>query len=132
MAGFERRYPKSLTGHLHVDSVKIEGSERGRYAEYPFVEFCHFYGISPRRYRELFERIRRKDAAGNFCDWKDNAKRPIIDLKFPFYMTLEGHVLRATTAYLETLKMPVVALNAAAAAHAYAPILRPSHRGYRK
>jgi hypothetical protein len=71
--------------------VCIEGADRGKYAKYPSVDFEHFYGVSPRRYRELFERPARK---------KNNVKQPIIDLKFPFYMSLEGHVLESTKAYL--------------------------------
>jgi hypothetical protein len=78
---------------------------------YPSVDFEHFYGISPRRYRELFERSGRKDHAGVFQEWKNGLKQPIIDLKFPFYMSLEGHVLESTKAYLAKLKMPVEALS---------------------
>jgi deoxycytidylate deaminase len=108
---FLEPYPKSLTSHLHSDSVCIEGADRGKYAEYPSVDFEHFYGISPRRYRELFERSGRKDHAGDFQEWKNGVKQPIIDLKFPFYMSLEGHVLESTKAYLAKLKMPVEALS---------------------
>jgi hypothetical protein len=108
---FLEPYPKSLTSHLHSDSVCIEGADRGKYEKYPSVDFEHFYGISPRRYRELFERSGRKDHAGTFQEWKNGMKQPIIDLKFPFYMSLEGHVLESTKAYLAKLKMPVEALS---------------------
>ncbi len=107
---FLEPYPKSLTSHLHSDSVCIEGADRGKYAKYPSVEFEHFYGVSPRRYRELFERSSRKDPSGAFQEWKNNVKQPIVDLKFPFYMTLEAHVLESTMTYLTKLKMPVEAL----------------------
>lgn len=114
---FLEPYPKSLTATLHGDSVRIEGAERGRHQTYPAVEFSHFYGISHRRYRELFERTRRKDQDGKFLEWdnalegemnplsgerKEARPRPIIDLKFPFYVELERPIL---SAYAENLKV---------------------------
>jgi deoxycytidylate deaminase len=108
---FLEPYPKSLTAHFHSDSVSIEESDKGKYSSYPCVEFAHFHGVSPRRYRELFERGRRKNGDGTFYEWKDNIKRPIVDLKFPFYMNLEAAVLKAATAYLETLKLSVEELS---------------------
>lgn len=109
---FLEPYPKSLTAHLHSDSVVIEGADRGKYSKYPGVSFEHFDGVSPRRYRELFERSSRKDKdSGVFLEWIDGIKRPIIDLKFPFYMTLETAILQSTTAYLKQIRMPVNALE---------------------
>lgn len=103
---FLEPYPKSLTSDLHGDAVTIEGADRGRYQHYPYVDFDHFYGISPRRYREMFERTKRKDDDGKFIEWNlDNKQRPIIDLKFPFYTILEQEVLRSLDDYLKTLKM---------------------------
>lgn len=104
---FLEPYPKSLTVDLHGDSVMIEGGDRGRYQQYPHVEFLHFYGICPRRYNEIFERHRRKDDDGGFVGWVDNNRRPIIDLKFPFYLELEKRVLKVMAAYLERIKLPV-------------------------
>lgn len=100
---FLEPYPKSLTADLHSDSVCIEGADRGRYQEFPSVEFIHFFGISPRRYREIFERSRRKKD-GEFQPWKDGIKRPIIDSKFPFYSRLEQAVLEGTVkSYLDKI-----------------------------
>jgi deoxycytidylate deaminase len=91
---FLEPYPKSLTSDLHADAVVIEGADRGKYPNYPAVKFDHFCGVSPRRYREMFERHKRKDDHGNFIEWNDdNIARPTIDLKFPFYLTLEEEVL---------------------------------------
>jgi deoxycytidylate deaminase len=117
-AGIERvvflePYPKSLAGHLHSDSVVIEGADRGKYSKYPGVNFEHFDGISPRRYRELFERTSRKNKdAGDFVEWINGKKQPIVDLKFPFYMMLEGAILGSTTAYLKKIGMTVSVLEA--------------------
>ena len=63
---FLEPYPKSLASDLHCDSLEIEGGDRGQYKEYPSVNFQHFFGISPRRYRELFEREKRKNDEGQF------------------------------------------------------------------
>ena len=104
---FLEPYPKSVTAHLHADSVSTEGPDRGKYSEYPSVECTHFHGISPRRYRELFERGRRKDDDGAFFEWIEQRRRPIIDLKFPAYLNLEESVLRAATVYLARLKISV-------------------------
>ena len=107
---FLEPYPKSLTSNLHGDAVKIEGADRGRHQSYPSVEFSHFHGVTHRRYRELFERGRRKDANGEFVEWSnpqnDDGKtkpRPIMDLKFPFYLQLEKTIIEA---YANLLKLP--------------------------
>jgi hypothetical protein len=110
---FLEPYPKSLAGHLHSDSIVIEGADRGKYSKFPGVSFEHFDGVSPRRYRELFERFSRKNRdTGDFVEWINGKKQPIIDLKFPFYMTLEAAILRSTTAYLKKIGMTVSALEA--------------------
>ena len=114
---FLEPYPKSMTSDLHADAVLIEGGDRGRYQHYPYVEFNHFHGICPRRYRELFERTRRKDEEGNFVQWNlDNIARPIIDLKFPFYMTLESEVLKHLDTYLRSLNLSIEQLDPGAQA----------------
>lgn len=107
---FLEPYPKSLASNLHSDSIMIEGADRGRYANFPGVGFEHFYGVSPRRYRELFERNSRKES-GIFLDWINGIKQPVVDLKFPFYMGLERSALQSTTASLSKIGMPVTALE---------------------
>jgi deoxycytidylate deaminase len=81
---FLEPYPKSLASDLHSDSILIEGADRGAYDNFPFVSFSHFYGVSPRRYREFFERDKRKDDYGNFQKWRDVQPQPIVDIKVPF------------------------------------------------
>jgi hypothetical protein len=74
----------------------IEGGDRGSYNSFPKVEFEHFYGVSPRRYREIFERGKRKGDDGKFVSYGDPDKAtgaaPILDVKFPFYAQLEDHL----------------------------------------
>lgn len=109
---FLEPYPKSLASHLHSDSIVIEGADRGKYAKSPAVAFEHFDGVSPRRYRELFERTSRKNKdTGAFLGWINGVKRPIVDLKFPFYLKLETSILESVTAYLAQIRMPLSALE---------------------
>lgn len=90
---FLEPYPKSLAAALHSDSIQIEGGDRGQYQAFPSVQFEHFFGVTPRRYREIFERGSRKDESGNFVPYKDNQAIPFVDIKFPFYQALEREVM---------------------------------------
>jgi hypothetical protein len=76
---------------LHSDAVQVEGADRGRDDEFPAVKFEHFHGVTPRRYRELFERDKRKGADGKFVAYINGAPAPIVDLKTPFLRPDGGH-----------------------------------------
>jgi len=90
---FLEPYPKSLASDLHSDSIMVEGGDRGHYQKFPSVDFEHFYGVSPRRYREIFERAKRKnDDDGAFIEYAGGGPGPIIDIKYPFYAQLEEYV----------------------------------------
>ena len=103
---FLEPYPKSLAADLHGDAIAIEGADRGQYERFPSMEYIHFYGVSPRRYREMFERGSRKDKDSKFEPWKDGVKRPIIDIKIPFYTQLEEKIVQTFVAsYLARIKM---------------------------
>jgi deoxycytidylate deaminase len=91
---FLEPYPKNLAFDLHSDSIQVEGGDRGHYYDFPAVQFEHFYGVPPRRFREIFERaIKRKNEKGQLIEYRDGHPRPIIDLKFPFYSQLEKFFL---------------------------------------
>lgn len=94
MVFFLEPYPKSLVNDLHSDSISVERNDRGRYSEHPSVDFEHFYGISPRRYRELFERGSRK-ANGNFCEWISSPNRPNINVSSPRYHEYENETVQS-------------------------------------
>lgn len=93
---FLEPYPKSLAFDLHTDSLRIEGSDRGSFQEYPSVIFEHFYGVSPRRYREIFERGSRKQN-GKFKKYNTDIPAPFVDVKYPFYSELENLALKSLT-----------------------------------
>jgi len=102
---FLEPYPKSLAARLHSDSIGFEGRDRGRYKTFPGVEFQHFYGLTPRRYNELFERGKRKDKSGNFVEYgSDGVPVPIMDVKAPVYNDLETLVIEDATQTIVKIK----------------------------
>lgn len=90
---FLEPYPKSLVLDLHSDSVIVEGNDRGRFAPYPAVKFEHFYGISPRRYRQLFERLDKRKEGAVFKEWSLGEPRPDLAVKSPFYRDIERAIV---------------------------------------
>ncbi|MBO1020449.1 dCMP deaminase [Methylobacterium sp. SD274] len=89
---FLEPYPKSLVSKLHSDSIAVEGSDRGKYKSFPAAEFEHFYGISPRRYGELFERGKRKHDDGSFKPWSHGEPRPSLNVTTQYYMMDENKI----------------------------------------
>lgn len=97
---FLEPYPKSLAVDLHSDSIVTDGLYSGHHGSHEKVVFEHFYGITPRRYRELFERGSRK-SNGKYQPYIKGIKRPNIALVYPFYVALEVNV---TEVAIEQLK----------------------------
>ncbi len=96
-------YPKNLVAELHLDSVSIDSSDRGLFTRYEAVDFEHFYGVTPRRYRELFERGRRKNAAGRFQEYIGGEATPIMSTFRPTYAKLEHSIIGSGLAALDRL-----------------------------
>ena len=90
---FLEPYAKSRASSLHPDSIQIEGEDRGQYDQLPAVKFEHFSGVSPRRYRELFERNRRKDNEGNYVGYVGGTPQPIVEITSPSYVRSEELVV---------------------------------------
>jgi cytidine deaminase len=80
---FLEPYPKSYAKELHSDSIEVEGSD-----DVSKVKFVPFMGISPFRYRDFFEKGKRKDK-GNVVRWKDGVGTPIVEIYYPVYISLE-------------------------------------------
>jgi hypothetical protein len=93
-------YPKSYARELHADSIQVEGigAQDG-------VEFVPFIGISPYRYRDLFEKGRRK-YGGVAQTWNRGEKRPMIEVYYPSYFAAEVHVVKLIQSRLNQLKEP--------------------------
>lgn len=84
-------YPKSQALDLNGDSISLGESEDEK------VQFCNFVGISPRRYRDIFEKGKRRDALGNYKEWYEDTPAPrVLDRG-------AGYVLNESSAILNTL-----------------------------
>ena len=74
-------YPKSRAKQLHKDEIDIEKVSDGK------VSFVPFLGISPVRYRDIFQRGKRKQSDGKALAYMTDPPSPMMEA--------------ATTAYLE-------------------------------
>jgi deoxycytidylate deaminase len=90
-------YPKSYASELHSDAIEVECNSDGKK-----VDFSPFIGISPFRYRELFEKGRRK-YGGLAQQWNKGEKRPMIEVYYPTYFKAEAHVVGLISAKLAAL-----------------------------
>jgi cytidine deaminase len=91
-------YPKSYASDLHRDSIAVDHdgvTEK--------VKFDSFIGVSPYRYRDLFEKGRRKYSGGDAQKWNQGTRRPMIDIYFPSYFKAETHVVGLFTKRLEEI-----------------------------
>ncbi|POO53162.1 anti-phage dCTP deaminase [Agrobacterium rosae] len=71
---FLEPYPKSYASDLHSDSITYDAIEAEKK-----VIFSPFLGISPRRYRDIFEKKGRKDNNGRKKDWYLGEPVPMIE-----------------------------------------------------
>lgn len=77
---FIEPYPKSKALSLHEDSVILDEKHDKR------VAFEHFVGISPRRYRDIFEKESRRGADGKIAEWYEDEPKPRLEDKGPAYI----------------------------------------------
>jgi deoxycytidylate deaminase len=83
-------YPKSLAKRLHANEIEVEGDSASRLVFKPFL------GIAPARYRDIFQKGRRKDADGRARRWYDpsDKARPMVDVLYPSYLAMEDFALQ--------------------------------------
>ena len=81
---FLEPYPKSYAHKLHEDSLTFETADPAK------VLFVPFIGISPRRYRDIFEKKKRKDDRGNAMEWFEGEPMPRIEDKSASYIENEA------------------------------------------
>jgi deoxycytidylate deaminase len=81
-------YPKSYAQELHADSIVLDGDGSGN-----LVGFQRFIGISPFRYRDLFEKGNRKYRTGVAQRWNRDRMRPMIEVLYPAYFKAETYVV---------------------------------------
>lgn len=80
---FLEPYPKSYAKKLHNDSITFDSSDKKK------VIFQAFIGISPRRYRDLFEKRKRK-SNGKLQDWYEGEPAPRIEDRGSGYIENEA------------------------------------------
>lgn len=85
-------YPKSRAEHSHEDSISIGTRAMDR------VNFEHFEGISPRRYRDIFEKGKRRNNDGTIQEWHGGSPMPRIEGADASHLIREPHA----TLILET------------------------------
>ena len=88
-AGIERivfiePYPKSMAYEFHSDALSTSSMRSGK------VALEHFTGISPQRYRDIFQKGKRRDADGQIRDWYEDDPRPRTKLYTAAYVYLES------------------------------------------
>ncbi len=76
-------YPKSRAKRLHEHEIQIETEASGS------VSFLPFLGISPFRYRDIFQKGRRKRPDGSAKVWYQDEPRPLIDSVSAQYINVE-------------------------------------------
>src|ERR1700730_6066166 len=76
-------YPKSKAKDLHQNEIEIEKVTAGR------VSFVPFLGISPFRYRDIFQKGKRKNKDGTAKRWLAGIERPMIESSTEAYFDLE-------------------------------------------
>ncbi|CCV06510.1 Cytidine/deoxycytidylate deaminase,zinc-binding region [Mesorhizobium metallidurans STM 2683] len=89
---FLEPYPKSHAKDLHADSITFSPAEREKK-----VLFEPFIGISPRRYRDIFEKKKRKDQSGKASSWYEGRPVPRIEDKSSAYIENEEPAISLVT-----------------------------------
>ncbi len=93
-------YPKSKAGDLHSDALTIDGSSDKK------VSFEHFVGISPKRYRDIFQRSqKRRDKSGQLKVWYSG--EPVPQIPDPIDTTDAQEALVITEKLAEWFQPPL-------------------------
>lgn len=96
---FLEPYPKSYSKELHEDSITFSKNQAQKK-----VLFEPFIGISPRRYRDIFEKGKRKDGEGNAIEWYEVEPVPRIEDRGDSYIAIEEHSIKAALQFLSEAK----------------------------
>ena len=92
---FLEPYPKSYSQKLHSDSITFETHIPNK------VYFQPFIGISPRRYRDIFEKKKRKDGKGKAIEWYEGRPAPLIEDRSAAYIENEEPSLYVALKHLQ-------------------------------
>jgi deoxycytidylate deaminase len=95
---FLEPYPKSHAKDMHADSITFSPAEQDTK-----VLFEPFIGISPRRYRDIFEKKKRKDSNGKTVPWAQGTPTPRVEDKSPAYIANEEPAIAIVVANILSL-----------------------------
>lgn len=85
---FMEPYPKSKAQELHSNEIEVDSINEKK------VSFIPFLGISPHRYRDVFEKKGKRKSGSVANKWfYDNVACPMIDVLAPSYTELERFVV---------------------------------------
>jgi deoxycytidylate deaminase len=96
---FLEPYPKSHAKDLHSDSITFSPAEASKK-----VLFEPFIGISPRRYRDIFEKKKRKDSTGKATAWSGGKAVPRLEDRSSAYIDNEEPAISLVTNNLLSLR----------------------------
>ncbi len=92
---FIEPYPKSKAEALFKNIIGPEGQNPS------LVTVEHFYGISPRRFRDLFEKERRQTSRGEIEDWYGGMSAPRLGASQISSTAQELHAIKESIHYLD-------------------------------
>lgn len=106
-------YPKSYASELYRTDIILKRSQKHTPGK---VHFEPFIGIAPYRYRDFFEKSRRKDKLGRAVEWQSGSPMPIVEVRGTEYIETEtAHLKTLVERFAETRAMlPDTALSRAA------------------
>jgi len=83
-------YPKSYATEMYSHAIALETPGM---PQEPHVLFEPFTGIAPFRYRDLFEKGRRKEKDGLAKEWKETPARPNVNYLYETYLHFENYLV---------------------------------------
>jgi hypothetical protein len=95
---FLEPYPKSHAKDMHADSITFSPADQESK-----VLFEPFIGISPRRYRDIFEKKKRKNSDGKAQLWAQGKAIPRVEDKSPAYIANEEPAIAIVVQKILTL-----------------------------
>lgn len=84
-------YPKSKAHELHGNELSVESESVDK------VSFVPFIGISPYRYRDIFQKGKRKNSDGTAMSWMSDKPKPMLDPGLGTYLETEVSEMTSLT-----------------------------------
>ncbi len=94
---FIEPYPKSRAPSSHTDSITVGMPNQAK------VSFEHFEGISPKRYRDIFQKKKRRKGS-EIQKWYEGEPRPRLHQRDNLHVQKEAFAVSSTLAKLEALE----------------------------